>query len=116
VEASVRKQRLFAANVSSSVSYIILDLDYHEPNADMTLRQALMQMRSKAFPGRNLFLAVDTSWNTKLVSFLFKKDLAGEVNVTLPALPLVLQAKLGAKVWNWFNEDAQKTWQDTGGT
>ncbi len=108
VEASVRKQRLFVANVSSSVSYIISDLDYYEATTGNTLRQALMQMRSKAFPSRNLFLAVDTSWNTKFVSFLFKKDLAGEVNAMLPALPLVLQAKLGSEVWNWFNDDAQK--------
>ncbi len=108
VEASVRKQRLFVANVSSSVSYIISDLDYYEAHTGKTLRQALMQMRSKAFPSRNLFLAVDTSWNTKFVSFLFKKDLAGEVNSMLPALPLVLQAKLGSDVWNWFNDDARK--------
>ncbi len=108
VETSVRKQRLFVANVSSSISYIISDLDYYEANTDKTLRQALMQMRSKAFPARNLFLAVDTSWNNKFVSFLFKKDLAGEANAMLPALPLVLQAKLGGDVWNWFNEDAQK--------
>ncbi len=108
VEASVKKQRLFVANVSSSVSYIISDLDYYEAGTKMTLREALMQMRSKAFPARNLFLAVDTSWNTKFVSFLFKKDLAGEVNEMLPALPLVLQAKLGSEVWNWFNDEAQK--------
>ena len=37
-----------------------------------------------------------------------KKDLAGEVNAMLPALPLVLQAKLGSEVWNWLNDDAQK--------
>mgnify|MGYP000662507752 CR=1 FL=1 len=108
VESSVRKQRLFVANVASSVSYIISDLDYYEAQSNMTLRQALMQMRSKAFPARNLFLAIDTSWNSKFVSFLFKKDLAGEVNAILPALPLVLQAKLGAEVWNWFNDDAQQ--------
>lgn len=107
VEASVKKQRLFATSVSSSISHIISDLDFYESHASKTLRQALMQMRSKAFPSRNLFLAVDTSWNGSFVSFLFKKDLEGEVNAMLPALPLVLQAKLGPNVWNWFTEEAQ---------
>jgi hypothetical protein len=77
----------------------------------MTLRQALMQMRSKAFPARNLFLAVDTSWrktSTPFVTFLFKKDLAAKVNSMLPALPLVLQAKFGAEIWNWFKDDARE--------
>jgi hypothetical protein len=107
VEASVKKQRLFATSVSSAISYIISDLDFYESHAGKTLRQALMQMRSKASPARNLFLAVDTSWNGTFVSFLFKKDLEGEVNAMLPALPLVLQAKLGTHVWTWFNEEAR---------
>jgi hypothetical protein len=107
VENSVRKQRLFATSVSSAISYIISDLDFYESHAEKTLRQALMQMRSKTFPTRNLFLAVDTSWNGTFVSFLFKKDLEKEVNAMLPALPLVLQAKLGPRVWNWFNEEAK---------
>jgi hypothetical protein len=37
---------------------------------------------------------------------LFKKDLEAEVNGILPALPLVLQHKISAQVWNWFNEEA----------
>jgi hypothetical protein len=108
VKTSVRKQRLLVANISSSISYIISELDYYEANTGKMLQQALMQMRSKALPSRNLFLAVDTSWSNKFLSFLFKKDLAGKANAMLPALPLVLQAKLGGDVWNWFNEDAQK--------
>jgi hypothetical protein len=107
VENSVKKQRLFTTNVSSAISYIISDLDYFESTAGTTLRQALMQMRSKKSPERNLFLAVDTSWNGAFVSFLFKKDLDAEVNAILPALPLVLQHKMGASVWNWFNEEAR---------
>jgi hypothetical protein len=38
---------------------------------------------------------------------LFKKDLEAGVNGILPALPLVLQHKMGANVWNWFNEEAR---------
>jgi hypothetical protein len=91
VERSVKKQRLWITHVSSAVSYIISDLDYCETTIGKTLRQALMQMRSKRSPDRNLFVAVDTSWNGTFVSFLFKKDLEAEVNGILPALPLVLQ-------------------------
>ncbi len=107
VEMSVKKQRLWITHVSSAVSYIISDLDYYESTIGKTLRQALMQMRSKRSPDRNLFVAVDTSWNGSFVSFLFKKDLEAEVNGILPALPLVLQHKMGANVWNWFNEEAR---------
>ena len=107
VEMSVKKQRLWITHVSSAVSYIISDLDYFDTTIGTTLRQALMQMRSKRSPDRNLFVAVDTSWNGSFVSFLFKKDLESEVNGILPALPLVLQHKMGANVWNWFNEEAR---------
>jgi hypothetical protein len=107
VEMSVKKQRLWITHVSSAVSYIILDLNYYDTTIGKTLRQALMQMRSKQSPDRNLFVAIDTSWNGTFVSFLFKKDLEVEVNGILPALPLVLQHKMGAQVWNWFNEEAR---------
>jgi hypothetical protein len=106
VEKSVKEQRLFTTQVSSAISYMISDLDSFDSTIGKTLRQALMQMRSKQFPDQNLFLAVDTSWNGSFVSFLFKKDLEAEVNGILPALPLVLQHKMGATVWNWFNEEA----------
>jgi hypothetical protein len=106
VEMSVKKQRLWITHVSSAVSYIISDLDFYDTTIGKTLRHALIQMRSKRSPDRNLFVAVDTSWKGSFVSFLFKKDLEAEVNGILPALPLVLQHKMGAGVWNWFNEEA----------
>jgi hypothetical protein len=107
VKNSVKKQRLFTTHVSIAISYIISDLNYFDSTAGTTLRQALMQMRSKKSPERNLFLAVDTSWNGAFVSFLFKKDLDAKVNAILPALPLVLQHKMGASIWDWFNEEAR---------
>jgi hypothetical protein len=51
-------------------------------------------------------VVVDTLWNGTFISFLFKTDLEAEVNGILPALPLVLQHKMGAQVWSWFNEEA----------
>jgi hypothetical protein len=98
VEMSVKKQRLWITHVSSAVSYIILDLDYYDSTIGNTFRQALLQMRSKRSPDRNLFAAVDTLWNGTFISFLFKKDLEEEVNGILPGLPLVLQHKMGANV------------------
>jgi hypothetical protein len=47
VEMSVKKQLLWITHVSSTVSYIISDLDYYDTTIGKTLRQALMQMRSK---------------------------------------------------------------------
>jgi hypothetical protein len=84
-----------------------LDLDYYDTTIGKTLRQASMQMRSKQSPDRNLFVAIETSWNGTFVSFLFKMDLEAEVNGILPSLPLVLQHKMGVQVWNWFNEEAR---------
>jgi hypothetical protein len=69
-----------------------------ESTIGKTFRQALLQMRSKRSPDRNLFAAVDTLWNGTFISFLFKKDLEEEVNGILPGLPLVLQHKMGANV------------------
>jgi hypothetical protein len=42
-----------------------------------------------------------------LCHFCLKKDLDAEVNAILPALPLVLQHKMGASIWDWFNEEAR---------
>ena len=107
VALSVKKQRRFNESVSSCISYTISDLDFYDDDLGKTLRQVLMQMRSKKHPERNLFLAIDTSWNGAFVTFLYKKDLEREANSIIPALPLVLQAKLGARVWNWFTEEAR---------
>jgi hypothetical protein len=108
VVQSVTKQRLFTNLVSSDVSHIISNLDYRDKTIGMTLREALMQMRSKKSPARNLFLAVDMSWNESFVSFLFMKEHTAEVSAMLPALPLFFEHKLGATAWNWFKEDARK--------
>ncbi len=99
----VQKQRLFNTEVASATVDTILNLDYCNRNCGLTLRQALMQMRSKRHPSRNLFLAIDiTPWDDKKVGFLFKKELAAEAKAMLSSLPLVLQFKLGNSVWDWF--------------
>jgi hypothetical protein len=95
VKTSSKKQQLSTTHLSSAISYINLDLDYSDTIIGSTLRQAVMQMRSNSSPGCNLFLAIDTSSNGSIVSFLFKKEVVVEVQGLLPALPLVCSINWG---------------------
>ena len=44
---------------------------------------------------------------TSTVTFLFHADMTQEAMTAIPALPVILEAKFGTTIWNWFSEEAK---------
>ena len=68
---------------------------------ELTLREAIMSIRSSSDPTRNLFAAVDESYNQQQVNFAYKTALDEEARPMVVGLPLYLEYVLGPRIWNW---------------
>jgi hypothetical protein len=108
VVKSVSKQKHFLAKTQTATSYTIIGLDYVQPNLGRSLREIIMSIRSNTDPEKNLFLNVDEHMYTSTVTFLFHEDFTQEAMTAIPALPVILEAKLGPRIWNWFSEEAKQ--------
>jgi hypothetical protein len=107
VKKSVSKQKYFLAKTQSATNYTIIGLDYVEPTLGTSLREMIMGLRSNSDPDKNLFINVDEHIYTPTVTFLFHEDRTQEAMTAIPALPVILEAKLGPRIWNWFSEEAK---------
>jgi hypothetical protein len=107
VVKSVSKQKHFLSKTQTATSYTIIGLDYVQPNIGKSLREILMSIRSNLDPEKNLFLNVDEHMYTSTVTFLFHEDFTQEAMKAIPAIPVILEAKLGPRVWSWFLEEAK---------
>ena len=67
-----------------------------------------MGLRSNRDPEKNMFLNVDVHMYTTTVTFLFHEDMTQEAMTAIPALPVILEAKFGARIWDWFSEEAKE--------
>ena len=105
---SVSKQKHFLAKTQTATSYTIMGLDYVQPNIGSSLREIIMGIRSNTDPEKNLFLNVDEHMYTSTVTFLFHEDFTQEAMTAIPALPVILEAKLGPRIWQWFSEEAKQ--------
>jgi hypothetical protein len=101
------KQQRFNDKTQTARNFTIIGLDYMCPDLDVTLREVIMGLRSSSEPDRNLFVAVDQMSNYTSVILAFHEDFEQEALTAIPALPIILEAKLGPHVWQWFNEDAR---------
>jgi len=108
VKKSVSKQKYFLQKTQSATSYTIIALDYVDPHVGMSLREILMGLRSNKEPEKNLFLNVDVHMYKQTVTLLFHNDLAQEAMTAIPALPVILEAKFGPRIWAWFSEEAKE--------
>jgi hypothetical protein len=54
-----------------------------------------------------MFINLDEQHNSRIVNSVFHQDRTEEAMMVIPALPIVLQAKFGTRVWDWFNEEAK---------
>jgi hypothetical protein len=108
IKKSISKQKYFLTKTQSATSYTIIGLDYVEPTIGSSLREILMGLRSNSDPEKNLFINVDEHIFTPTVTFLFHDDRTQEAMTAIPALPVILEAKLGTKIWNWFSEEAKE--------
>jgi hypothetical protein len=83
-------------------------LDYLDPVLGTTLRELLMGLRSNIDPEKNIFLNVDVHIHNQTVTFLFHDDMSQEAISAIPALPVILEAKFGTRIWLWFSEEAKE--------
>ena len=88
-------------------SYNITELGYYIDELGVTLRQAIMHIRSTT-QNWNLFVAVDKSYNGWCINFAFRKELKVEAKNMVAALPLFLEKGFGSsKIWGWFTREAR---------
>jgi hypothetical protein len=99
------KQKIFLERTSRLSSGAIQGLDYVEPTIGITLRQAVMDIRSQETKAP-LFIAVnEENWSSR-VTFLFSEDRMDKAVTLIPALPIIMAAHYGPRAWSWFNENA----------
>ena len=67
-----------------------------------------MGLRSNQDQDKNMFLNVDVHMYTSTVTFLFHEDMNQEAMTAIPALPVILEAKFGSRIWDWFSEEAKE--------
>ena len=101
------KHETFIKKTSTGVGYNIIGLDYYIEDYQVTLRQAIMSIRSASEPDFNLFTAVDDMNYSNNVTFAFRKTLESEALAAIPGLPLILEGHYGPKIWTWFAQSAQ---------
>jgi hypothetical protein len=95
-----------AQNVTAR-NFTIIGFGYMSPDLGVTLQKVIMGLCSSSQPEHNHFVAVDQWSNYTSVILAFRKDMEQEALTAIPVLPIILEAKFGAYVWTWFNEDAK---------
>ena len=100
------KQQKFIKRTCIMSSEEIVGLDYVLPSKNISLRQALMALRSRSDPTRSLFLMVEEDWDDPgRVRFLHHESEEAECMEMIPALGLVMAKELGTpKAWTWFSK------------
>ena len=104
----VGKQKKIIKDSKPIFTDTICGLHYRVPELGYTLCQILMSMRSANDPDTQLFMAVDERpFGTYAVAFTVHKDRMAEATSLVPLLNVVLEAKFGARIWNWFTDTAK---------
>jgi len=104
----VGKQKKIIKDSKDISTDTICGLHYRVPELGYTLCQILMSMRSANDPDTQLFMAVDERpYGTYAVVFTVHKDRMAEASSLIPLLNVVLEAKFGARIWNWFTDTAK---------
>jgi hypothetical protein len=67
-----------------------------------------MSMRSTHDPDTQLFMAVDEcTYGSYAVTFTVHRDRMAEATSLIPLLNIVMEAKFGASIWEWFTDTAK---------
>ena len=102
------RQRIFLSKMSIVPSYHIAALDIGLGIChNISLRQAIMAMKSFEFPEMNLFRSVDQNVYEGRVYFVVHKKLLSEANEVVPIIAKIMEIKYGPRVWNWFFNSAK---------
>jgi hypothetical protein len=104
------KQKVFLTSLATISTTTIAGLHHYIPKLGYNLCQILMAMKSFKSPAMGLFISIDEeiidqSYN---VTFTSHVDRESEAKSLVPLLCLVLEAKFGYRIWEWFTNDAKK--------
>ena len=106
VKKSVQKQIKFLKMTNTTLSDSIRNLDYYDTTLGYSLRELVMGLRSRKNPTKNLFLGVEDHYTGNNVVFLYKNEFSAEAKQMAAGLHLALEAKLGHRIWQWFDKEA----------
>jgi hypothetical protein len=102
------KQKKIMKDARTIYTDTICSLHYYVPQIGYTLCQILMSMRSANDPDTQLFMAVDErTYGSYAVAFTVHKDRMAEATSLIPLLNIVMEAKFGARIWEWFTDTAK---------
>jgi hypothetical protein len=102
------KQKKIMKDAKTIYTDTICSLHFYVPQIGYTLCQILMSMRSATDPGTQLFMAVDErTYGSYAVAFTVHKDRMAEATLLIPLLNIVMEAKFGAGIWEWFTDTAK---------
>jgi hypothetical protein len=104
------KQKVFLASLSTISTTTIAGLHHYIPKLGYNLCQVLMAMKSFKSPEMGLFISIDEVLDDHnyMVTFTSHVDRETEAKSLVPLLCLVLEAKFGYRIWEWFTNDAKK--------
>jgi len=102
------KQKKNMKDAKTIYTDTICGLHYSVPQIGYTLCQILMSMRSAHDPYTQLFMAVNKrTYGSYAVAFTVQKDCMVEATSLIPLLNIVMEAKFGARIWEWFTNMAK---------
>jgi hypothetical protein len=102
------KQKKIMKDAKTIYTYTICSLHFYVPQIGYTLCQILMSMRSTYEPETQLFMAVDErTYGSYAVAFTVHKDRMAEATSLIPILNIVMEAKFGVRIWEWFTDTAK---------
>ena len=105
----VRQAQFTEKHITRSISGV-LDLDLTQDIGDLglvSLRQVTLGIKTRANWQWPLFLSVDFDDYRGDITALFHKDNSEEASTLLDYLPLILEARYGEQVWNWFTPETR---------
>jgi hypothetical protein len=102
------KQRMFLTNTMEIPTTTIAGLHLVIPKIGIhSLCQTLMSIKSFADPEMGLFISIDETADG-LVKFTVHKTRYEEANALVPLLCIILEARFGPCIWEWFTDDAKR--------
>jgi hypothetical protein len=104
------KQRVFQTNIMEITTTTIasLHMDIHKIGVH-SLCQTLMSIKYFADPEMGLFISIDEKAQDGgyVVVFMVHKTRHKEANALVPLLCILLEARFGPCIWEWFTDDAK---------
>ena len=104
------KQKVFLAQTKYINTSTIVGIHIFIDKIGFSLSQILMSIKSTSDESMGLFISIDenlTGGGYEVI-FTVHKDRYDEANALVPLLCILLQAKFGSSIWEWFTDEAKR--------